>query len=367
MSVWDGYPANYRSREVQALVSAAQAGECAALIGLSGSGKSNLMCFIAHRLGRDGSLPGVPRQHPAFVLVDCNRLPQPAPEALFRLVLEALGSPAAAEANAYAALDQAVACLLQEVTGLCLLLDRFDALARSGESLPQAVASNLRALRDAHKYELTYIIASRRPLDPHSELAELFFAHTLWLGALNESDARWNVARFTQRNNLDWNELTVQRILQLSGGYPALLRAVCEAHAAGCPLVLEEIVQHTALQKRVAEFWADQPGPAELDHSGLTGHPLLNAAQPPQDMDTSQLTAKENLLWEFFKRHPNQVCEKDDLIRAVWPEDRIFERGIRDDSLAQLVRRLREKIELQPSAPRIIHTVPGRGYRYTPQ
>jgi DNA-binding winged helix-turn-helix (wHTH) protein len=50
----------------------------------------------------------------------------------------------------------------------------------------------------------------------------------------------------------------------------------------------------------------------------------------------------------------------------VWPEDRVFERGVRDDSLAQLVRRLREKIEPDPSAPRFILTVPGRGYRFSP-
>ena len=367
MSVWDSYPANYRSREVQALCAAVQAGECAALIGLSGSGKSNLLGFLAHRLGRDGRLPGVPWPHPVFVLVDCNRLEQPSPEALFRLVLAALGQSAVAEPEVYTALDQAVARLLQEVPGVCLLLDRFDALALPGAGLTPFVASNLRALRDAHKYELTYITASRRPLDSRSELAELFFAHTLWLGALNEPDARWNVARFTQRNNLGWDELTVQRILQISGAYPALLRAVCEAHASGCPLALEEIAQHPAVQKRVEEFWSDQPGSAELDSSGLTGHPLLNAALPHADLETSLLTAKENLLWAYFKSRPNQVCEKDDLIRAVWPEDRIFERGIRDDSLAQLVRRLREKIEPQPSAPRYIHTIPGRGYRYIPQ
>jgi two-component system KDP operon response regulator KdpE len=60
------------------------------------------------------------------------------------------------------------------------------------------------------------------------------------------------------------------------------------------------------------------------------------------------------------------VCEKDDLIQAVWPEDKIFEQGIRDDSLAQLVRRLRKKIEPDPASPRRIHTIPGRGYRFKP-
>jgi DNA-binding winged helix-turn-helix (wHTH) protein len=81
--------------------------------------------------------------------------------------------------------------------------------------------------------------------------------------------------------------------------------------------------------------------------------------------DTSHLTAKENSLLRYFLSHPDEVCEKDDLIRAVWPEDKVFERGVRDDSLAQLVRRLREKIEPDPANPHYIHTVPGRGYRFT--
>jgi DNA-binding winged helix-turn-helix (wHTH) protein len=57
------------------------------------------------------------------------------------------------------------------------------------------------------------------------------------------------------------------------------------------------------------------------------------------------------------------LVEKDDLIRAVWPEDKLFEDGGRDDSLAQLIRRLRRKIEPDPARPQIIQTVPGRGYR----
>ena len=68
----------------------------------------------------------------------------------------------------------------------------------------------------------------------------------------------------------------------------------------------------------------------------------------------------------YFLEHAGEVCEKDDLIQAVWPEDKIFEQGIRDDSLAQLVRRLRKKIEPDPAAPRRIQTIPGRGYRFKP-
>ena len=42
----------------------------------------------------------------------------------------------------------------------------------------------------------------------------------------------------------------------------------------------------------------------------------------------------------------------------------MFESGVRDDSLAQLVRRLREKIETDAAHPRRILTMLGRDYRF---
>ena len=78
-------------------------------------------------------------------------------------------------------------------------------------------------------------------------------------------------------------------------------------------------------------------------------------------IDTLQLTAKENLLYEYLMAHRDKVCDKDELIRAVWSEDINFKEGIRNESLTQLVRRLRVKIEKDPANPVHIHTVPGRG------
>jgi DNA-binding winged helix-turn-helix (wHTH) protein len=60
----------------------------------------------------------------------------------------------------------------------------------------------------------------------------------------------------------------------------------------------------------------------------------------------------------------SDLCKKDDLVQAIWPEEIIFEKGVRDESLAQLVRRLRVKIEADAAEPEYIHTVPGRGYLY---
>jgi energy-coupling factor transporter ATP-binding protein EcfA2 len=352
MSVWDTYPADYRQAEVSEIVTAALGGECVALAGLSGSGKSNLLGFIANRTKPAGC---------RFVLVDCNRIGEYSSDAFFRLIRRSLGNTDLT-GDELGLLDSVVALRQGDWNAsICLLLDRFDDVTAQA---PPALFNNMRALRDAHKYTLTYVAAMRRPLREHGELAELFYAHTLWLGTLSEGDARWNVARYAERKGLQWDQAVADALIALTRGYPSFLRAACEACAAGAALDVNGLAAHPAVRARLDEFMSDHPTADELRLSGLDNLPLLLAARPAE-FDTQRLTAKEHLLLKYFQAHPGVVCEKDDVIRAVWPEDQILERGLRDDSLAQLVRRLREKIEPDPSAPRHIHTVPGRGYRFT--
>lgn len=350
MSIWKTYPTNYREEEVQYILKAVQAGECASVIGLSGAGKSNLLGFTANR-------PDI-FTHPN-TLVDCNRLRENTSEELFKLIRRSLGDTSTSD-DEFETLDLLIEKRLAENDSkMAILLDRFEILADDSST-----ASNLRALRDAHKYQLTYVIATRRPLDPNSELAELFFGHTLWLGPLNENDTLWNVLRYAMRIDQEWDDVIAAQMQELTWGYPSLLRAVCEVYAGGAKLDLAELQKHPAIQRRVKEFWNDDPSESDIFNSGLDGLPLLGTASGPQAFDTSQLTEKEFLLLEYLQAHPNDVCNKDDLVQAVWPEDVIYERGIRDDSLAQLVRRLRVKIEPDPSNPSFIQTVPGRGYRF---
>ncbi len=351
MSTWGTYPKTYRQSEVQHILQAVQAGECAAIVGLSGSGKSNLLGFIANRLDV------FPHQ---TILIDCNRLPEVTPVNLYRLVRRGLGETQSVD-NEFEALDGALAGRLAGKEGgtLSLLFDRFDLLTDN-----QAIASNLRALRDAYKYQLTYVTATRHPPPQENELAELFFGHILWLGTMSESDTRWNIGRYAQRVGADWDEMITQKMLEISGGYPSLLRGVCEAYAGGADLKISELRQHPAIRRRLDEFWADDPKETEIQNAGADGLLLLERGSGEPGIDLSQLTEKEYLLLTYLQEHLGEVCTKDDLVRAVWPEDVIYARGVRDDSLAQLVRRLRVKIEPDPSSPCRILTVPGRGYRF---
>lgn len=344
------YPPTYRQRELDQARQALRAGDSAALCGLSGAGKSNALKALAEHSG------GVP-----LIVLDANALIEPTPEALFSALAEALEGPADAGAP-LARLRGAVARRLTPPTArLAFIIDRFDAIAATA-------AGPLRALRDAHKYRLSYAIGLRRPVDAASELAELFFGATLWLGPLSEADAQWTIGRFLERRGLRWNPATVDRLMQLSGRYPSFLRAACEAHATGVELDPVALAAHPAVRARLAEFWGDNPTEDELRACGLAPLPALaqrpGATVSASPFDESKLTAKENQLLGYLRSRTGVVCSKDELIRAVWPEDVVFTQGVRDDALAQLVRRLREKIEDDPARPRFVLTAPGRGYRY---
>jgi DNA-binding response OmpR family regulator len=74
------------------------------------------------------------------------------------------------------------------------------------------------------------------------------------------------------------------------------------------------------------------------------------------------LTAREFALLDWFLRHPGEVHRRDELMRAVWGWD------FGDVSTVTVhVRRLREKVEVEPSAPCRLVTVFGVGYRWDAQ
>jgi DNA-binding response OmpR family regulator len=92
-------------------------------------------------------------------------------------------------------------------------------------------------------------------------------------------------------------------------------------------------------------------GELELD---LAAHEVLVAGKP------MRLTAKEFSLLRLFAEHPRQVFSRDHLFQLLWGDfgDR--------SAVGVYIRRLREKVEADPRAPRLIVTVWGVGYRFDP-
>ena len=72
------------------------------------------------------------------------------------------------------------------------------------------------------------------------------------------------------------------------------------------------------------------------------------------------LTPTEFRLLAHLAQHPGQALSRAQILEAVWDMDA----SLMDERVVNVhIRRLREKIELDPSKPEILLTVPGIGYR----
>ncbi len=71
------------------------------------------------------------------------------------------------------------------------------------------------------------------------------------------------------------------------------------------------------------------------------------------------LTANEQKLLAYFMQNPKMILSKNRLLEALWDVDGCF---VDANTLAVNIRRLREKIEDDPSDPKYIKNVRGLGY-----
>jgi DNA-binding response OmpR family regulator len=108
----------------------------------------------------------------------------------------------------------------------------------------------------------------------------------------------------------------------------------------------------SVLRRSLAEFAPETPfelGPFHLDPSARV---IERAGEP------LNLSAREFDLFAFLLKHPQRAFTREELLAAVWGWE------IGDLSTVTVtMRRLREKVETDPTAPSVLQTVWGVGYR----
>jgi DNA-binding response OmpR family regulator len=98
--------------------------------------------------------------------------------------------------------------------------------------------------------------------------------------------------------------------------------------------------------------------PTKLSIDGLDFNPKIREVSRSNGM-TKNLTSLESRLLEYLMLNAGHVLTTDDLISDVWGAS-----GGNSEMLRQLVRRLRAKIEEDPTKPFYIQTLPGLGYAF---
>lgn len=242
------------------------------------------------------------------------------------------------------------------------------------------------------------------------ELIELIDTYVCWVGAMSVPDATHFVQRELRFAAQQPDEEAVQLMLTLSGRFAAVLKAVCawwlDEGFARRPAEAEwsdALGVYQPVQYRLKEIWdglnqeeryvlsclqIGKPLPttphsevllprlmvkgvcrragSKLEINGrllaqyvgsVIGEGLGRIWKDKKtgliyqgNQELEDLRPLEQSMLQFFIENPYRQHSKTDLINSIWPED-VQREGVTDDSLYQIVRGLRKKIEPIPSKP----------------
>ena len=259
-----------------------------------------------------------------------------------------------------------------------------------------------------------------------AEFCELFALSTRFLSALGWDDAKQLVAQFAGEAEVEFSPDDVAFIIAQAGGHPGLLEATCRVVAEASrdypdfyrdqdyKLVRERLDSDSNIRTECAKLWNDltteeqealtvfvsRPGESldpEFEQSlcrkaimqGREGERvvfgqlfegfarrqrLVKRGEPEGvrvDVESGRvwvdgrlvpdLTDLEYRLLLLLYGHLDKICDRYEIVESVWGQDYIDE--VDDARIGKLVNRLRQKIEPDPSQPRYVTTVRGRGYR----
>lgn len=434
------YTLAYRAPETRQVMNWVKAGLSGCLIGLRGVGKSNFLQFLfrpevrRHYLGQ-GYADFV------FVHLDLLTLTECTEWAVYELILDRLrdqlrppdiSAEIAAEAAmlhqevirtrdpfvAQRAVEQCVMVLCQNsMQHVVLLFDEFDAVF---QTFAPFLFRGLRAIRDAHKDRVSYIVVVSNELAClRSDLTDIEHFHRLMsrnvcgLGPYRETDARQMIGYLAMRRSIELSAKNTALLIKFSGGHAGLIKAILSLLGnARSEDDLTEIApglrDEPVVQAECKKVWDSLPENEQIALCALTSgaradsntlrrlkikglipdsrkSPLLFSPWFADFCRQQTLPSKERIILDrslgiatidgqrinltelefevlcYLYEHRGRVCTKDELIEHVYHQQ--YNRmagGVTDEALQTLISRLRAKVEV----PRCIRTVRGEGYKF---
>ncbi|MDZ4209629.1 MAG: helix-turn-helix domain-containing protein, partial [Candidatus Curtissbacteria bacterium] len=267
--------------------------------------------------------------------------------------------------------------------------------------------SNLEGLVDATGQKLAYVFTSYRSL---GEIAQPFFEkkyptlfpNKIYVKPAGESDTQIIFKTFEKKYELVLDKVILKKIFDLSAGHVQYLQLsllilkqkigdnsvdasrlmATIAADERVNLLSEEIWESLTreeqevlkkirtgksigeLEKKKAQYLWDCGVVSAKNSQIAIFNPLFENYLKGSDVkgdriEAVEFTKKENLLFLLLKESVGEVCEREKIIKTVWPE--YEEVGVSDWTIDRLVARLRNKLK-QQNSPYTIKTIKTRGY-----
>ncbi len=424
------YPADSRFEEIEKIISFIKNGSSCQLVGLPGTGKSNLLGLLAYNRNARLAHLGENQKWFHFVYMDFSEVKKRALPDVIKFMIVSLAyslqerglsqeyervhgvlgdiKDFSDELIAFQALKKIIDYLaIEKELTIVFLFDRFDQYV---PNLGEEFFSDLKILRNRAKYRFSCVLTLDRELtdliEPlvFSEFYEFLAGNTVFLKLRDEGGLVFRLSYLERATGKKADEKIRKVMLKQTAGHGKLTRLSYEAILSETSKISDLtkfLLSKKTIQGALFEIWNFlTPGERQdikrgdknefLEKLGLTKDgkitiPLLESyinTLKPQVAEklsydvsrneilkgdqnlTELLSPQEFRLARYLLQNQGRVCEKDEIIQAVWKDSKTQE-GVTDQALDQIIYRLRKKIEEDPNSPRFIQTIKGRGYKLT--
>jgi len=280
---------------------------------------------------------------------------------------------------------------------------RFDRLK---EIVTPELFANLQGLKDAADQKVSYVFTSFRGLTDiapsvFTKSSISLFAQNMYIKPAEAKDAKIIFETYMDKYRLSLSDSLEKSLFEIIDGYIQYLQlALISFKESGVKLKnKEEIFDFLATDERITlqseELWEslnnseqnvllklekkqnisseERKSASYLWDSGfvaekniifspLFGYYLQEKQLTNKNTANIDLSKKENLLFSYLKDRVGNICEREEIVQAVWAE--VEEFGVSDWAIDRLVARLRVKLKSQKSKFEI-QTIKTRGYKMT--
>jgi len=273
---------------------------------------------------------------------------------------------------------------------------------------PEFIA-NLQGLKDATHHSLCYIFTSFRSLDVLSpsvfaKTSLSAFFRNIYIKPVKKEDIKIIFKMYLKHSRTELSLKIKKELFDAVDGYVQYLQLAMIVLAEDSNFLLgqQNLFEHLAKDERIAfaseELWESLNDQEKsvltkivkresitqeeieknkylwntglvVDASDAVGNTRLfspvfdyhvKQIEKKSSNSVNEFTKKENLLFNFLKANNDVICEREQIVKNVWPE--VEELGVSDWAIDRLVARVRHKLKLQDNHYEI-KTIKTRGYK----